>query len=148
MVLKGFNKILKDYPQAGMVLFGIATEDVPVLNGQAPVKERTFICGYLSHSQTISLLSRLDLFLRATYFDGDANSVREALALNVPVVASNTDFRPDGVIKFEVGNNEDMVSKIDYALCNRENIRHELKNLPSQTTDNLEQLFNLYCQHI
>jgi len=31
------------------------------------------------------------------FYDGDAISVREALALGVPVVASDTDYRPEDI---------------------------------------------------
>jgi glycosyltransferase involved in cell wall biosynthesis len=35
--------------------------------------------------------------LRTTYYDGDAISVREALHLGTPVIASDNGMRPEGV---------------------------------------------------
>jgi glycogen(starch) synthase len=62
------------------------------------------------------LMSRSDVFLRPTLEDGDSISVREAISLGVPVVASRTGARPAGAILFEPGNMEDMLSKLDLAL--------------------------------
>ena len=45
-----------------------------------------------------------DVFIRSTAFDGDALSVREAMTLGIPVIATETDFRPEGVIKYGIGD--------------------------------------------
>jgi glycosyltransferase involved in cell wall biosynthesis len=37
-----------------------------------------------------------DIMLRTTWYDGDAISVREALQLGVPVIASDNGMRPEG----------------------------------------------------
>src|SRR3954469_21235764 len=52
------------------------------------------LCGNLPHQECLAAIKRSTLFLRPTRYDGDAISVREALALGVPVIASETDFRP------------------------------------------------------
>ena len=62
-------------------------------------------------------MQRLDVFVRPTYFDGDASSVREAQALGVRVVASDTDFRPDGVGRFPCGDADALAAAIDDALA-------------------------------
>jgi glycogen synthase len=64
----------------------------------------------------LAVLRALDVFVRPTYFDGDASSVREALALGVRVVASDTDFRPDGVRRFARGDADALAAAIDAAL--------------------------------
>jgi glycosyltransferase involved in cell wall biosynthesis len=61
-------------------------------------------------------MQALDVFVRPTYFDGDACSVREALALGVRVVASDTEFRPDGVRLFPRGDADALAEAIDVAL--------------------------------
>jgi glycosyltransferase involved in cell wall biosynthesis len=45
-----------------------------------------------------------DIFLRPTRSDGDANSIREALYLGVPVIASDCVERPDQVLTFRTGD--------------------------------------------
>lgn len=64
----------------------------------------------------LAAMQQLDVFVRPTYFDGDASSVREALGLGVRVVASDTDFRPDGVRRFPCGDAEALAAAIDGAL--------------------------------
>ena len=65
----------------------------------------------------LGALGQLDVFVRPTYFDGDASSVREAQALGVRVVASDTDFRPDGVRRFPCGDADALAAAIDDALA-------------------------------
>lgn len=60
-------------------------------------------------------MRRFNGFARCTYYDGDATSIREALVLGVPVVASNTDFLPESVIKFMVGDVHELVGALKYA---------------------------------
>jgi glycosyltransferase involved in cell wall biosynthesis len=60
-------------------------------------------------------MRRSHVFVRATLEDGDSISVREALALGVPVVASRVGTRPPGTILFHPGDVEDMLSKVDLA---------------------------------
>ena len=68
--------------------------------------------GNVEHDKCLSIISRCDLFVRPTLVDGDANSVREALALEIPVVASNVGNRPDGAILFRAGDADDLVAKL------------------------------------
>src|SRR5438132_1391412 len=65
----------------------------------------------------LAVMQTLDVFVRPTYFDGDAGSVREALALGVRVVASETDSRPQGVWRFPCGDADALAAAIDAALA-------------------------------
>jgi glycogen(starch) synthase len=62
-------------------------------------------------------MSISQVFIRPTFEDGDSISVREALSLGVPVVASRVGMRPDGAILFHPGDVEDLISKIELALA-------------------------------
>ena len=57
------------------------------------------------------------MFVRATLADGDSTSVREALSLGVPVVASDIGTRPAGAILFPPGDVEEMLSKVELAMA-------------------------------
>jgi glycosyltransferase involved in cell wall biosynthesis len=63
------------------------------------------------------LMSVSDVFVRPTLEDGDSTSVREALSLGVPVVASRIGTRPAGAILFQPGNVGEMLSKVELALA-------------------------------
>ena len=87
-------------------------------------------------------MKRLTLFLRPTYFDGDSLSVREALALGVPVVASATDFRPDGVITFRIGDLQDFLEKLRHAIEHVAELTAQVRQLDQ--CDNTTPLLNIY----
>ena len=46
---------------------------------------------------TRDVLARTQLLVRATDFDGDANTVKEAMMLGVPVLATDLPNRPPGI---------------------------------------------------
>ncbi len=57
-------------------------------------------------------LRRSDIFVRPTLSDGDSIAVREALTLGLPVIASDTGFRPGGVVVFPVGDHQALADRI------------------------------------
>lgn len=59
------------------------------------------------------LMLESDLVVRATNTDGDALTVREALYLTKPIIASDIATRPTGTILFENRNSEDLFVKIN-----------------------------------
>lgn len=74
-----------------------------------------FFLGNLAHEKCLSVISQCDIFVRPALVDGDANCVREAQSLGVPVVASAVGHRPPGTILFQSGNVDDLVLKIEEA---------------------------------
>jgi len=104
LVIEAAAKLRADYPDLGLVLIGAA--------GPADPEDFVYVTGELPRNAALGILQKADVFVRPTYFDGDASSVREALALGVPVVASDTDFRPDRVILFRRGDADDLAEKI------------------------------------
>ncbi len=59
-----------------------------------------------------AVMTKLSVFVRPTLSDGDAVSVREALALGARVLASDVVNRPDDVEVYKGGDLEDCVSKL------------------------------------
>lgn len=59
-----------------------------------------------------------DIFVRPTTTDGDALSIKEAMYLKIPVVASDVVPRPEGVVLFKNRDTEDFVKKIGEVLNN------------------------------
>jgi glycosyltransferase involved in cell wall biosynthesis len=60
----------------------------------------------------VPVLAEADVFVRPTNTDGDANSVREALYLGVPAVASDVVERPAGTILFRTRDLDDLEAKV------------------------------------
>jgi len=59
----------------------------------------------------VKLIEQSNVILRTTNTDGDALSIREALYLNKPVIASDIVLRPFGTILFKTRNSDDLFSK-------------------------------------
>jgi glycosyltransferase involved in cell wall biosynthesis len=76
--------------------------------------------GDLDHDLTLAVLRRADVFLRTTKYDGDALSVREALTLGIPVVATSTALRPAGVRLVPVGDRTAVVAAVRACLAERD----------------------------
>jgi glycosyltransferase involved in cell wall biosynthesis len=81
------------------------------------LEENVFLLGDVNHDTCLSLMSVSDVFVRPTLADGDSTSVREALSLGVPVVASDIGTRPAGAILFPPGDVGEMLSKVELAMA-------------------------------
>jgi len=64
----------------------------------------------------VPVLERATVFVRPTCTDGDANSVREALYLGVPAIASDVVERPPGTILHRTRDLDDLYAKVSAAL--------------------------------
>ena len=83
---------------------------------QQRLKETVFLAGDLDHDLCLSLIAHSSVFVRPTFRDGDSISVREAISLGVPVVASSVGTRPEDTLLFEVGDLDGLVAQIQRAV--------------------------------
>jgi len=95
------------FPNVGCIVMGLNNPNPP---------DNVLTIGDIPHLDCLGLMSKADVFVRPTFADGDSISVREALALNVPVVASDCAHRPDGTVLFETGNSEDLATRLECVL--------------------------------
>ena len=110
LLLEAAAHLRSRYPDFGVVLIGRGSTDLPGGIGYV------LRVGELPHELVLSVMRKGNVFVRPTLYDGDASSVREALVLGVPVVASDTDFRPEGVVLFRRGDVDDLVNALTRAL--------------------------------
>lgn len=118
LLVKACVALRGKYPRLGCLIMGSGSEEAAI---RSQIKaeggeEYLFLLGNVPHDLCLSLMERSDLFVRPTLFDGDAISVREALALGVPTVASDVGFRPPGTRRFKPGDIADLAFQIDRAL--------------------------------
>jgi len=76
-------------------------------------------CIYFARGDAVSFSAFLevaDVFIRPTNTDGDALTVREALAAGVPTVASDVCCRPEGVYTFKNRDRRDMENAVQKAI--------------------------------
>jgi glycosyltransferase involved in cell wall biosynthesis len=66
-----------------------------------------------------------DLFIRATSSDIEGISIKEALMMGTPVIASNVCTRPNECITYEYGNYADLEMKVIQTISNKNRIMYE-----------------------
>lgn len=87
------------------------------------------------------ILSLSDVFVRPTNTDGDAVSIREAMSLGVPAIASDVVRRPDGCIIFKCRNQEDFEQTVVSTLENKDAI---ISKIRCQNIDENYPLIDIY----
>ncbi len=91
--------LLERYPRAGLLIVGAGSLEESLRSRIAGTPYRDHVCLYgdMPHAVTLRATLESDLLLRTTLFDGDSVSVREALYLGTPVIATDNGMRPEGV---------------------------------------------------
>ena len=120
LLLEAIADLRTIHPSLGCVVMGDGEhrDDAQRLVDQAGLGDAVRLTGDVDHEVCLSLMAKSDVFVRPTFMDGDAISVREAGTLGVPVVASNVGTRPEGTVLFEVGNKSQLVKQILACLKN------------------------------
>jgi glycosyltransferase involved in cell wall biosynthesis len=87
------------FPEAGLLLIGSGSleSNLRARIQANPCAQHILLAGDLPHASTMEVVSRARLMLRTTLYDGDALSVREALQLGTPVIATDNGMRPAGI---------------------------------------------------
>lgn len=100
------GRVRERFPRAGLVVVGSGSLEDELRRKIAakPYAEDVLLCGDVAHDVTLRAIAECDMFLRTTLYDGDSISVREALHLGVPVVATDNGMRPAGVRLVPVSN--------------------------------------------
>jgi glycogen synthase len=119
LLVSAIAKLRVRYPSVGCLVMGSGEQEPEARKRVRDfgLENHMLLVGDVIHAQCLALMSRTDLFLRTTWYDADSISVREALALGVPVVASRVGSRPKGVILFEPGDVADLLSKIESSMA-------------------------------
>ena len=106
--IAAMKDIVAEYPDAGLMIVGGGSMQQAVATAVAASGLAGNICitGNVDHAVVLHLINDADAVLRTTLFDGDAISVREALFLGTPVVATNNAMRPAGVHLIPVGDTD------------------------------------------
>lgn len=113
MVTELVRRLRPDYPRIGGVVcfFDHSADERPRLD---ELRKRAAADGVGESvlfntvpGPFLPVLARSDLFVRPTNTDGDANTVREAMALGVTAVASDVVERPAGAMTFRSRDHDD-----------------------------------------
>jgi len=141
LLVAGLARLKCHYPSLGCLVMGSGEQLAEAKRRihEASLDENILLLGDVDHDACLALMSACDVFLRPTLKDGDSISVREALSLGVPVVASRVGTRPSGALLFHPGNVEEMVAKIELALKARRGNR-------APTVGCMDRLMEIYRQ--
>jgi glycogen(starch) synthase len=118
LLVTALSKFRVCHPGFGCVVMGSGENQAEArkLVSAVGLADNVLLLGDVDHETCLKLMSRSDVFLRPTFEDGDSISVREALSLGVPVVASRIGTRPPGAMLFDPGDVDAMLSKLALAL--------------------------------
>ena len=135
------SKLLDKYPNIGIVVIGACSpNEGEIARNNKAIKW----VGRQDRLTSLYLMGHSDLFVRPSLKDGDALSVREAMALDIPIVASNVGYRPKGIITFEAGSLKGFTSAVEKAL----HLPKMARQPQSRKHDyNLYKIINCYEKH-
>jgi glycosyltransferase involved in cell wall biosynthesis len=96
VLLSAFAAVRARLPRAGLVAFGPGTAGLAA--------DGLLALGEVRHGAALAAIEAADVFVRPTRADGDAVSVREAVALGRTVVATAVGHRPEGCLLVPSGD--------------------------------------------
>ena len=140
--IAAMEDILKEFPKAGLMIVGDGSlrAEVETAVSNSEYAEKIMLAGNIDHPVTLHLIKDAEILLRTTLFDGDAISVREALFLGTPVIATDNGMRPDGVNLMTSGNREELVAALKQ--CVKEG--RSATNAAAGDTSNISAVVDLY----
>jgi glycosyltransferase involved in cell wall biosynthesis len=121
LLLDAFVQIRHKHTDAGLILYGPGTR-TPEFAAEVSARQgakAVHLLGALDRPRALAVVAAADLFVRPTRADGDAISVREALALGCPVAASDVGNRPPAAHRFPAGSARACAEAVFHILGNR-----------------------------
>ena len=100
--IRSMEELRTAHPELGLLIVGSGSLEEALRREieESPHAEHILLAGDVDHQDTLSAIRRSAAFLRTTHYDGDSISVREALHMGVPVIASENGMRPEGCVLF------------------------------------------------
>lgn len=114
MQIDAMAKILERFPHAGLLIAGAGSleESLRLQIAAKPYAESILLYGDMPRADTLRVMLECDAFLRTTLYDGDSVSVREALYLGTPVIATDNGMRPAGVRLIPISDRERLIDAV------------------------------------
>ena len=140
--IRSMPQIREQFPGAGLLLIGSGSLEAS-LRAQiqsSPCAKHILLAGDVPHAATMEAVRRARLMLRTTLYDGDALSVREALQIGTPVIATDNGMRPAGVRLIPISDSQALVHAVEQEL-RQPSTR---KDLPQPDECNLQAVVDFY----
>lgn len=143
--IETLGRVRERYPSAGLAIAGAGSteQDLRRLIASKPWAEHVLLWGDMPHSVTLRAIAECDVLLRTTHYDGDSISVREAIALGTPVIATDNGMRPPDVRLIPPRDGAALAAAIEQALeCARGGAG--ARRLPERDDSNLAEVLRVY----
>jgi glycosyltransferase involved in cell wall biosynthesis len=142
--IRAMAQVLRRFPNAGLAIIGFGSLEASLRRQiqATPYGQHILLCGDVPHDVTVRAIADGEVLLRTTLYDGDAISVREALYLGTPVIATDNGMRPEGVDLIPMGNTEALANAIERQL----NAGKPKRPFVPADDENLAEILKLYCQ--
>ena len=116
--IEALQKIREKFPGAGLMIVGAGEmeDELRRVIAAKPYAEHVLLANDIEHGVTLHLIKTCDVLLRTTDYDGDAISIREALHLDTPIVATDNGMRPEGVRLIPKGDGAALEKAIESTL--------------------------------
>lgn len=136
--------VREKFPHAGLLLLGHGTLEGSLRKRieEKPFARHILLCGDVAHAVTMKAIARADVMVRTTLYDGDAISVREALYLGTPVVATDNAMRPAGVQLVPASDPDALLAAVERTL--RSSAAKSGKKMPLPDESNLAAVLRAY----
>ncbi|MFL6375640.1 MAG: glycosyltransferase family 4 protein [Pyrinomonadaceae bacterium] len=117
-LINAMKGVLERHPNVGLIIVGGGSMQSAVETAveHSGYSNSIRLAGDVRHAETLRLIAMAHAMLRITLFDGDAISVREALFVGTPVVATDNGMRPAGVRLTSRGDTDGLIRNIDRVL--------------------------------
>ena len=137
------DRVRQKFPNAGLLMIGSGSKEAELrdLIAAQSYAAHLLLPGDVPYKATLQAIRQSDVMLRTTLYDGDAVSVREALYLGVPVIASDNGMRPPGVHLIPSSNLDALFEAIEQTLNTAPN--EDSRTAPPDET-NIEAVFRVY----
>jgi glycosyltransferase involved in cell wall biosynthesis len=134
--------LLPRFPDIGLAIVGAGSleEELRRRIASKPYADHILLYGDLPRAATLRAMLDCDVLLRTTLYDGDSVSVREALYLGTPVIATDNGMRPPGVRLIPVSDR----MRLRDALCEVLSEGRERQPVTGDGQENLRRVVEFY----
>ena len=129
-LIEGFAALAARRRDVGLVMCGISGYPEPDVQAAMTasiarhgLRDRICAVGDLDHDEFLTALTRSAVYVRTHVSDGVCSSLLEAMALGVPVVASENGHRPPGVLTYCATDPQELAAKLEDALSQRDTVK-------------------------
>jgi len=140
--IEAVGRLRAQFPRLGLAIIGGGSQEAEIRRriDDKPYRQDLLLCGDLPHEAALEGIRAGSLFLRTTWYDGDSISVREALHLGIPVVASDNGMRPAGVHLVPKSQLEALCRTVEAVLREPSSPRQ----VAGSANENLDAVFRFY----